>query len=55
MPLDEKLLKIIVCPKCKGKIRLGADGSWLICDSCGIKFPVKDGIPILMAEESEEI
>jgi len=52
MPIDEKLLEILACPKCKGDIRLNDDGSGLICDQCRLLYPIKDDIPIMLIEEA---
>jgi hypothetical protein len=51
--VDERLLEILVCPECKGDIR--PDGDWLICDECRVKYPVRDGIPIMFTEEAEPL
>jgi uncharacterized protein YbaR (Trm112 family) len=49
--VDERLLAILVCPQCKGDIRLEDDR--LICDACRLKYPVRDGIPIMLIDEAE--
>jgi hypothetical protein len=49
--IDEEFLKILACPACKTAIRLEADR--LVCDRCGRRFPIRDGIPILLLEEAE--
>ena len=50
--MNEELLAILACPSCKTKVRLVAD-KWLVClnDKCGYKYPIKDGIPIMLVEE----
>lgn len=52
MSIDEKLLEILACPKCRGDIRLKEDGSGLICDQCKLLYPIKDDIPIMLIEEA---
>ncbi|MGH7799032.1 MAG: Trm112 family protein [Thermodesulfobacteriota bacterium] len=52
MPIDEKLLEILACPKCKGDIRLKDDQSGLICDQCKLLYPIKDDIPIMIIDEA---
>ncbi|HLE25857.1 MAG TPA: Trm112 family protein [Thermodesulfobacteriota bacterium] len=52
MPIDEKLLEILACPKCKGGIRLKDDQSGLICDQCKLLYPIKDDIPIMLIDEA---
>jgi uncharacterized protein YbaR (Trm112 family) len=53
MKLSKELLEILACPRCKG--RLEDDGGSLLCVACGLKYPVRDGIPVLLAEEAEKI
>jgi len=55
MGLDEKLLKILACPKCKGDLEYDEPGSRLICKACKLAYPVKDDIPVMLVEEAERI
>jgi hypothetical protein len=32
---------------------LRLEGERLICERCGLKFPIKDGFPVLVVEEAE--
>ena len=50
--IDQELLDILACPACKEPIRPHGD-LWLVCDSCLRRYPIRDGIPILMIEEAE--
>lgn len=53
--LDETLLSIIVCPQCHGSLRADETTSELICaGECGLAFPVKDGIPVLLVDEARK-
>lgn len=53
MTFDE-LLAILVCPACKGALRLERQ-TWLVCQNpeCHRKYPIRDGIPILLVEEGD--
>jgi uncharacterized protein YbaR (Trm112 family) len=51
--LDKKILDFIVCPKCKGDLKL--EGEFLICQNCQLKYPIKDDIPILLIEEAQKM
>lgn len=51
--VDQRLLEILVCPKCRGDIRLSED--WLVCDECRLKYPVRDGIPHMLIDEAEDL
>lgn len=55
MALSEELLEILACPKCKGCLNLLDDGSGLFCPACRLKFPIRDGIPVMLVEEAEKI
>ncbi|GAF87004.1 unnamed protein product [marine sediment metagenome] len=50
--IDEKLLEILACPACKGPIKLQDD--WIVCQECGRRYPIRDGIPIMLIEEAEQ-
>ncbi len=50
MPIDEELLKILVCPQCKGKVVL--EGDYLLCHNCRKKYPIRDDIPIMLVDEA---
>jgi len=51
--VDERLLKVLVCPKCKQDIR-PVEGA-LACDTCCVKYPVREGIPIMLIDEAEPL
>jgi len=53
--LDERLLKILVCPKCKGEIEYKEKDNRLICNSCKLAYRIEDDIPIMLIEEAERI
>lgn len=40
----------LVCPL--GKYPLTAEGSFLVCPNCGAKYPVRDGIAMMLAEDA---
>jgi uncharacterized protein len=52
MNLDEGLLEIIVCPDCHGNLRVDDAASELVCTSCGLAYPVRDDIPVLLVDEA---
>jgi len=53
--IDEKLLEILACPKCKGDLALDRERSGLTCLSCHLIYPIRDGIPVMLIEEAEPI
>jgi uncharacterized protein YbaR (Trm112 family) len=52
MAIDRELLDILVCPKCKGEIRLTDKGDGLVCAACGLRYPIKDDIPVMLIDEA---
>lgn len=49
--IDRELLNILACPLCKTDVRL--QGDRVVCARCGRRYPVKDGIPIMLIDEAE--
>lgn len=49
--IDEELLKILACPLCKCDVFL--KDNWLVCKNCKRRYPIKDGIPIMLIEEAQ--
>lgn len=52
MNLDPKLLDLIVCPACHGGLVADDAASELVCSGCGLAYPVKDDIPVLLVDEA---
>ncbi|HWP34712.1 MAG TPA: Trm112 family protein [Thermodesulfobacteriota bacterium] len=55
MPIDPELLEILVCPQCKGAVRLDPAGDGLICDRCRLRYRIEDDIPQMLVEEAEPL
>ena len=53
--LTEQLLAILACPLCKGGLSPCDGGRYLLCRPCGVRYPVRDGIPVLLADEAEAV
>lgn len=53
MTLAPQLLEILVCPKCKGKLEYKEEEHTLTCPNDRLRFPVRDGIPIMLIDEAE--
>jgi uncharacterized protein YbaR (Trm112 family) len=50
--IDKELLAILACPSCKGDVELKENK--IVCKKCGLKYPVRDGIPIMLIDEAEK-
>ncbi len=49
--IDNELLRILACPVDKSPVERRGDR--LVCTRCGRRYPIRDGIPIMLAEEAE--
>jgi uncharacterized protein len=52
MALDERLLEILICPACHGEVEHKERRHLIVCRSCGLRYPVRDGIPIMLVDEA---
>jgi uncharacterized protein YbaR (Trm112 family) len=52
--VDKRLLDLLVCPACRTQVAL--EGERLVCQNaaCGLKFPVRDDIPIMLIQEAKK-
>ena len=50
--IDEELLSILACPACRGDVELKDEK--VVCRECGRKYPVRNGVPVLLVEEAEK-
>lgn len=53
--LDQRLLDILVCPKCKGDLDYNPDRNELVCGACQLKYEVRDDIPIMLIDEAQPL
>jgi len=47
-PISSELLNILACPKCKGEVKLTEKEDGLICESCGLLYEIREGIPVML-------
>ena len=50
--IDPQLLEILACPACKTEVKL--DGDRLVCIQCGRRYPIREGIPVMLIEEAQQ-
>ena len=53
--IDPKLLQILVCPLTKTNLRYDKEKQELISDKAKLAFPIRDGIPVLLADEARKL
>ena len=49
--IDPELLDILACPDCKKDVELKENK--IVCKGCGREYPIKDGIPIMLIDQSK--
>lgn len=50
--IDEKLLQILACPACDNRPPVVLKNGALVCTRCGREYAIRDGIPIMLADEA---
>ncbi len=55
MSLDPKLLEILVCPVTKGPLQMSRDKTELVSRSARLAYPIRDGIPVMLADEARAL
>ncbi len=53
--VDPKLLDLLVCPLTKGPLRYDQGRQELISEQAGLAYPIRDGIPIMLADEARAL
>lgn len=53
--MDTKLTELLVCPVTKGVLEFNAKRTELISRSARLAYPIRDGIPILLASEARTL
>jgi uncharacterized protein YbaR (Trm112 family) len=48
--VDEELLSLLVCPACHE--HLDRRGEQLVCRKCGLAYPIRNGIPVMLLSEA---
>ncbi len=49
--IDKELLEILACPVCKTTVVEREER--LVCTQCGRRYPIRDGIPVMLVDEAE--
>lgn len=55
IPIDPKLLEILVCPQTKTPLKYDANTQELISEKAGLAYPIREGIPILLVDEARRL
>lgn len=52
MNIDAILMEILVCPACRATLMPDDAASELVCNGCGLAYPVRDDIPVMLVDEA---
>ena len=53
--VDPRLLEVLVCPVTRGRLTWDRAASELISKGAKLAFPIRDGVPIMLAEEARAL
>lgn len=53
--MNKKLLAILACPLCKGRLEHNSRTAELVCSRDRLAFPIRNGIPILLEMDARRI
>ncbi len=53
--IDPQLLEILVCPQTKGPLEYDRKAGELISRKARLAYPIRDGIPVMLAEEARSL
>ena len=54
-PVDPRLLEILVCPLTRQPLEFDREHNELISRAAGLAYPIRDGIPIMLADEARKL
>ncbi len=55
MPVDSRLLELLVCPVSKASLVYHKETEELWCRGSGLAYPIRDGIPVMLEEEARQL
>ena len=53
--MDKQLAAMLVCPNCKGQLKLNKEAQELLCTFDGLAFPIRDGVPVMLEQEARQM
>ncbi|MGV9008096.1 Trm112 family protein [Brevundimonas sp.] len=53
--VDPRLLEVLVCPVTRGKLTYDRERQELVSKGAKLAFPIRDGVPIMLAEEARAL
>ena len=53
-PIPKELFDILACPVCKADLKYNKDKTGFECVKCKAKYPIRNGIPVLLPPEMQD-
>ena len=53
--IDQALLDILACPKCKKSVQYNKEKTALLCEACQLEYPIRDDIPVMLIDEAKSL
>ncbi len=53
--IDKELLDILICPKCKGDIKLHSNEKYIICENCNLAYYIDENMPVMLIDKAVTI
>ncbi len=53
--VDPRLLEVLVCPITRGRLDYDRQANELISKGAKLAFPIRDGVPVMLAEEARPL
>lgn len=53
--MSDELYDLLVCPRCRGKLAPEGDEQALHCETCKLRYPIVDGLPMLTEEDAQPL
>ena len=55
MTVPDSIRALLACPRCHGPLVDEQAGQGLICRACALRFPVREGIPVMLLDQAERV
>jgi uncharacterized protein len=52
-PIDDTALRLLACPACHAGLTL-LDPETVLCSACGRRYPIRDGLPVLLVVDAPQ-
>lgn len=53
MTIPAAIRELLACPRCHGPLVDAVNGTALDCPTCDVRYPVRDGIPVLLKDQAQ--